>query len=355
LYIHTPIVACTDCEGAGEQFAVTTMLGTDHDKVGVELPKIQEEEKKEMSKKEQKRLEKKKKKAQEAGVKEVHKIPGAVDYSKDFFSRRANLTVSGQLNVETHACALSDVYTFGPTFRAENSHTGRHLSEFWMIEPEVAFATLTEDMNLAEDYLKYCVKYALDVCAEDLEFFENSPFGEVGLRARLEHVLAEPFMRLTYTEAISVLQDAVSSGAATFEEKVVWGIDLPTEMERYLCETIYKKPTILTNYPKEIKAFYMKLDPDEKTVAAADILVPKIGEIIGGSQREHRLDVLIRRCEETGLDPKSVWWYLDLRRYGTVPHSGFGLGFERLVLFVTGLDNIRDVIPFPRWPGNADF
>jgi len=251
------------------------------------------------------------------------------------------------------------LYTFGPTFRAENSNTSRHLAEFWMIEPEVAFAELSDDIDLAEDYLKHCVGYALDKCDEDLQFFEGSAHGEVGLRDRLRNVIDNPFKRLTYTEAIEVLKKSVEEDGAKFEVVPEWGIDLPSEHERYLCEVVYKRPVVLTDYPKGIKAFYMKLNDDcasdRETVAAADILVPKIGEIIGGSQREHRLDVLMSRCIESGLDPKHVWWYLDLRKYGTVPHSGFGLGFERLVLFVTGLDNIRDVIPFPRWAGNAEF
>jgi len=361
LYIHTPILTGADCEGAGEQFGVTTMLGSDHLATDITVPVIEPPEVEDpstLSKKELKR--RAKKEAQEKKnldpTKPVHEnVPGAVDYSKDFFNKRVNLTVSGQLNVETHACALSDVYTFGPTFRAENSHTGRHLAEFWMIEPEICFADLADDINLAEDYLKYCVRFALENCAEDLEFFENSPHGEVGLRDRLKNVLENPFKRLTYTDAIEVLQKAVKEDGAVFEEEPVWGIDLPSEHERYLCEKVYKKPVVLMDYPKEIKSFYMKLNDDEKTVAAADILVPKIGEIIGGSQREHRIDVLKRRCEEMGLDARQLWWYLDLRRYGTVPHAGFGLGFERLILFVTGLQNIRDVIPFPRYPQNAEF
>lgn len=365
LYIHTPIVTCADCEGAGEQFGVTTMLGADHLNTDVKIPYNEapkEEEKKPLSKKEQKRLAKKAAQAAKKGPapitgkpEEEAKVVGAVNYDDDFFGKRANLTVSGQLNVETHACALSDVYTFGPTFRAENSHTSRHLAEFWMIEPEIAFADLEMDINLAEDYLKYCVEYALEMCAEDLEFFENSRYGEEGLRDRLKNVLDNPFKRLTYTEAIDILQKAVKEDGVEFEEYPDWGIDLPSEHERYLCEKVFKKPVVLTNYPKEIKAFYMKLDDDGKTVSAADILVPKIGEIIGGSQREHRTDVLIERCIESGLDPKHVWWYIDLRKYGTVPHAGFGLGFERLILFITGLDNIRDVIPFPRWAGKAEF
>jgi len=362
LYIHTPILTGADCEGAGEQFAVTTLLGSDHLKPGVTLPVHEppppEDPEKKISKKEQKRLAKmaaKEKKNVDPTKPVEEKVIGAVDYSTDFFGKRVNLTVSGQLNVETHACALSDVYTFGPTFRAENSHTGRHLAEFWMIEPEICFADLTDDINLAEDYLKYCVKFALERCADDLEFFENSPHGEIGLRDRLKNVLDNPFVRLTYTEAIEILQKAVTEYGVKFEEDPVWGMDLPSEHERYLCEKVYKKPVVLTDYPKDIKAFYMKLNDDQKTVAAADILVPKIGEIIGGSQREHRMDVLKQRCIEMNLDPRQVWWYLDLRRYGTVPHAGFGLGFERLILFITGLQNIRDVIPFPRYPQNAEF
>ncbi|KAL3920134.1 MAG: hypothetical protein SGILL_003415 [Bacillariaceae sp.] len=366
LYIHTPILTGADCEGAGEQFGVSTLLGSDHLEKDITLPVHEPpapedpEAEQKLSKKEQKR---RAKAAAKAKAKETvdptkpveEKVIGAVDYTQDFFGKRVNLTVSGQLNVETHACALSDVYTFGPTFRAENSHTGRHLAEFWMIEPEICFADLSDDINLAEDYLKYCVKFALERCAEDLEFFENSPHGEIGLRDRLKNVLDSPFVRLTYTEAIDVLQKAVIEDGVKFEEEPVWGIDLPSEHERYLCEQVYKKPVVLTDYPKDIKAFYMKLNDDEKTVAAADILVPKIGEIIGGSQREHRMDVLKRRCEEMGLDARQVWWYLDLRKYGTVPHAGFGLGFERLILFITGLQNIRDVIPFPRYPQNAEF
>mmetsp|Transcript_15972 Transcript_15972/g.44171 ORF Transcript_15972/g.44171 Transcript_15972/m.44171 type:complete len:566 (+) Transcript_15972:187-1884(+) len=361
LYIHTPILTGADCEGAGEQFGVTTMLGSDHLATDIELSKVEPppvEDTSKLSKSELKRRAKQaaKEKAKIDPTKPVHEeVVGAVDYSNDFFGKRVNLTVSGQLNVETHACALSDVYTFGPTFRAENSHTGRHLAEFWMIEPEICFADLTDDINLAEDYLKYCVQFALENCQEDLEFFENSPHGEVGLRDRLKNVLDNPFKRLTYTEAIEVLQKAVKEDGVVFEEEPVWGIDLPSEHERYLCEKVYKKPVVLMDYPKDIKAFYMKLNEDQKTVAAADILVPKIGEIIGGSQREHRMDVLKMRCEEMGLDARHVWWYLDLRRYGTVPHAGFGLGFERLILFVTGLQNIRDVIPFPRYPQNAEF
>jgi asparaginyl-tRNA synthetase len=357
LYIHTPIVTGADCEGAGEQFGITTLLGSDHHQKDIALPVHQppEEVEKKLSKSEMKRLAKNQAKAKVDPNKPIEEtVIGAVDYSTDFFGQRVNLTVSGQLNVETHACALSDVYTFGPTFRAENSFTSRHLSEFWMIEPEIAFADLTDDINLAEDYLKYCVEYALENCADDLEFFENNPYGEMGLRDRLRNVIANPFKRLTYTEAIEILQNAVAEGHK-FEETPVWGMDLPSEHERFICEKVFQQPVVLTDYPKDIKAFYMKLNDDGKTVAAADVLVPKIGEIIGGSQREHRMDVLKQRCLEMNLDPRSVWWYLDLRRYGTVPHAGFGLGFERLILFITGLSNIRDVIPFPRWAGNSKF
>lgn len=383
LYIHTPIITGADCEGAGEQFAITTMFGSDHLKPDITIPvhplptattteggeagaTTEDIEENKMSKSEMKRLAKQKAKAEKAAAsgqavavavdEPAHEIvPGAIDYTKDFFGQRVNLTVSGQLNVETHACALSDVYTFGPTFRAEESRTYRHLSEFWMIEPEIAFATLSDDIDLAEDYLKYCVRFALENCTTDLEFFENNPHGEKGLRQRLKNVLDNEFKRITYTEAIEILQRAVKEDGIVFEKEPLWGMDLPSEHERYICEKVFKMPTVLTNYPKEIKAFYMKLNDDQKTVAAADILVPKIGEIIGGSQREHRYEVLRQRCIEMNIDPKNVWWYLDLRRYGTVPHAGFGLGFERLILFITGLDNIRDVIPFPRWVGNAKF
>lgn len=318
LYVHTPLITSADCEGAGEQFIVTTLLGEETQK---KIPRQKN---------------------------------GDVDFSQDFFGRQTCLTVSGQLNVETHACALSDVYTFGPTFRAENSHTSRHLAEFWMIEPEMCFADIYDDMNLAEDYLKYLIAFALEHCAEDLEFLENYPQGEKGLRARLQHVLESEFVRITYTEAIELLQQEVSKGAK-FEEQPKWGMDMGSEHERYLTEKIFQKPTIVRDYPKEIKAFYMKVNPDGRTVAAMDILVPKIGEIIGGSQREETLEMLKQRAVEMGLPLESIWWYLDLRKYGTIKHCGFGLGFERLILFITGIDNIRDVIPFPRHPGKAEF
>merc|ERR1712232_593643 len=316
-YVHTPIITAADCEGAGEMFQVTTML-QDAEKNGNKLP-IDDK--------------------------------GQIDYSKDFFGKRTCMTVSGQLSVEAFCCCLSSVYTFGPCFRAENSHTSRHLAEFWMIEPELAFADLRDDMDCAEDYLKHCVRFLLEHNHEDLEFFEKQV--EPGLLKRLDNLIKEPFARVTYTEAIEILKK--ESSKAKFEVPVEWGIDLGSEHERYLTEKVKKRPTIVYNYPKDIKAFYMRLNDDEKTVAAMDLLVPQIGEVIGGSQREERLDVLDRRLEEMGLDPKDYWWYRDLRKYGSVPHSGFGLGFERLIMLCTGITNIRDVIPFPRYPGHADF
>jgi len=315
VYVHTPLITAADCEGAGEMFQVTTLLNEAAEKG---LPMTPEKK---------------------------------IDYSKDFFGKPSFLTVSGQLSVENYCCALTSVYTFGPTFRAENSHTSRHLAEFWMIEPELAFADINDDMDCAEDYLKYCVKYAMTHHRGDLEFFEKQV--EKGLIARLENLLAEPFKRLTYTEAIEVLKKEQKK--AKFKVPVEWGMDLGSEHERHLAEKVYKKPTILYNYPKDIKAFYMRLNEDEKTVAAMDVLAPGIGEVVGGSQREERLDVLDRRITEMGLDVKDYWWYRDLRRYGSVPHSGFGLGFERLIMLTTGIENIRDVIPFPRFPGHAEF
>jgi len=321
LYIHTPLLTAADCEGAGEQFVVTTLL-PDHGKVA-DIPKQKD---------------------------------GTLDHSKDFFGKRACLTVSGQLNVETHCCALSDVYTFGPTFRAENSHTKRHLCEFWMIEPEIAFSDLSDDMALAEDYVKFCTAYALEHCADDLHFLEHVfPDGEKGLKARLQNVVDNDFARITYTEAVEMLQKHVAEKKIKFEVYPEWGDDLGSEHERYMSEKVFARPTIVINYPKGIKAFYMRMNDDNETVAAMDILVPKIGELIGGSQREERLDKLEERCIAQGLSPDDIKWYADLRRYGTVPHAGFGLGFERLVMFVTGLENIRDVIPFPRAPGKIDF
>ncbi len=309
LWVHTPIISASDCEGAGEMFNVTTL---NPDK----LPRTPD---------------------------------GKVDYSQDFFGRQAFLSVSGQLEAEIMAMAFSNVYTFGPTFRAENSNTSRHLAEFWMIEPEMAFCNLQGDMNLAEEFLKYVFKYVMEKCLPDMEFFQQRIDDSV--LATAENIINNDFARLTYTEAIEILQKTDKA----FEYPVSWGLDLQSEHERYLAEEVFKKPTILTDYPVEIKAFYMRLNDDGKTVAAMDILAPKIGEIIGGSQREERLDVLESRIAAQGLDPQDYWWYLDLRRYGTVPHAGFGLGFERLVQFMTGMTNIRDVIPFPRAPLTVEF
>ncbi len=309
LYIHTPIITASDCEGAGEMFQVTKLEADN-------LPRTPEHQ---------------------------------VDWSRDFFGRKAHLTVSGQLNVETYCCALGDCYTFGPTFRAENSNTARHLAEFWMIEPELAFADLEDDMRLAEEFLKHLMGTALGDCAEDLAFFNQRV--EPGLLENLRFIANSPFEHMTYTEAVESLR---KSGEA-FEYPVEWGVNLQSEHERWLTEKHVKRPLIVTDYPKDIKAFYMRMNDDGRTVRAMDVLVPKIGEIIGGSQREERLDHLERRIVEMGMNPKDYWWYLDLRRYGTMPHAGFGLGFERLIQFVTGMANIRDVIPFPRTPGNAEF
>ena len=308
-YLHTPLITGSDCEGAGAMFSVTTLDLNN-------VPKTDE---------------------------------GKVDYSQDFFGKPCNLTVSGQLEAELGALALSQVYTFGPTFRAENSNTPRHLAEFWMIEPEVAFFELEDNMELAEDFLKYLIQYALDNCQDDLQFLAKMYDSE--LIDRLKFVVDNDFVRLEYTEGIDIL---MKSGVK-FEFPVSWGLDLQSEHERYLVEQHFKKPVILINYPKEIKAFYMKMNDDGKTVRAMDVLFPKIGEIIGGSQREENLDVLQQRVKEVGVPEKDIWWYLDTRRWGTAPHSGFGLGFERLLLFVTGMGNIRDVIPFPRTPKNAEF
>ena len=272
-----------------------------------------------------------------------------MDYTQDFFGKTTALTVSGQLEGELGATALGAIYTFGPTFRAENSNTPRHLAEFWMIEPEVAFNDITDNMELAEDFIKYCIKYALDNCRDDIEFLNEMYDKE--LIGRLESVLKSDFVRLSYTEGVKILEES----GKKFEFPVYWGADLQSEHERYLVEEHFKRPVILTDYPKEIKAFYMKQNEDGKTVRAMDVLFPKIGEIIGGSEREESYDKLMQRIEELNIPMKDMWWYLDTRRFGTVPHSGFGLGFERLVLFVTGMTNIRDVIPFPRTPGNAEF
>lgn len=373
LYVHTPIITASDCEGAGEMFQVTTVLPKPKDKSSL-IPITKE---------------------------------GSVDYDKDFFKKPSFLTVSGQLAVENFACALSDVYTFGPTFRAENSHTTRHLAEFWMIEPEMCFADIYDDMECGENYLKYCLKWVLENNMDDLEFFDK--FVEKGLIERLKQVTESSFTKITYTECIEILKEAVTKDKKLFvEEKkkdkeakkkdkkekegkevkeskddkegegkkekepqpekepekkeevvdkrnIFWGMDMASEHEKYITEVVYKKPCIVYNYPKEIKSFYMRVNEDNKTVAAMDILVPKIGEIIGGSQREERHDVLVEKIKEKGLDKEGYWWYLELRKYGSVPHCGFGLGFERLVMMVTGIDNIRDVIPYPRYPEHAEF
>ncbi|MBX3404217.1 MAG: asparagine--tRNA ligase [Phycisphaeraceae bacterium] len=333
-WVHTPIITGSDCEGAGQMFRVSTLdLCNIPRSVESGQPRI-------------------------AGSESRPTKDSEIDFTKDFFGKEAHLTVSGQLNVETYCCAMSNVYTFGPTFRAENSNTARHLAEFWMIEPEMAFCDLMRDSQIAEDFIKYCVRAALTELPDDMRFFDERI--EKGLLARLAHVLEKPFLRLPYTEAVKIIQEAQAKGRK-FEFQVKWGSDLQTEHERFLTEEHFKQPVILMNYPKQIKAFYMRLnDPGTDgapgdTVAAMDVLVPKIGEIIGGSQREERLDKLDQRIEEMKLPAREYWWYRDLRRYGTVPHAGFGLGFERLMLFVTGMANIRDVIPFPRAPGQAEF
>ena len=308
-YLHTPLITASDCEGAGEMFQVTTMDLNN-------LPKTED---------------------------------GNIDYQKDFFGKQTSLTVSGQLEGELGALSLGKIYTFGPTFRAENSNTPRHLAEFWMIEPEIAFNDLEDNMNLAEDFLKYLIRYALDNCMDDLQFLNN--MWDKELLDRLNFVLNNSFIRLKYTEAIDILLQAKKK----FEFPVAWGVDLQSEHERYLVEEHFKCPVILIDYPKDIKAFYMKQNDDGKTVRAMDVLFPKIGEIIGGSQREEDYNKLLTRIEELGIPQKDMWWYLDTRRWGSAPHSGFGLGFERLLLFITGMANIRDVIPFPRTPGNAEF
>ena len=309
LYVQTPIITTSDCEGAGQMFNVTTL--------NMQQP--------------------------------PRTANGNVDWQQDFFAKAAYLTVSGQLEGEIFASAFSKVYTFGPTFRAENSNTPRHLAEFWMIEPEMAFYQLDDNMRLAEEFLKYIIRYVLEHCREDLEFFNQ--FIEKSVLATLEHVAESDFGHMTYSDAVAELKKS----GKTWEFPVQWGNDLQTEHERYLSEEVFKKPVIVTDYPRQIKAFYMRLNDDHKTVRAMDVLVPRVGEIIGGSQREERYEVVLRRLRETGLDEKPYWWYLDLRRYGTVPHSGFGLGLERMMMYLTGLKNIRDVIPFPRTPGNAEF
>ena len=309
VYVHTPIITGSDCEGAGEMFRVTTLDMED-------LPKTED---------------------------------GKVDYSGDFFGKETSLTVSGQLEAETFALAFRNVYTFGPTFRAENSNTARHASEFWMIEPEIAFADLADNMELAEAMVKYIINFVRERAPEEMAFFNQ--FIDKGLLERLDNIVSADFGRITYTEAVELLQKS----GKEFQYPVEWGIDLQTEHERYLTEEIFKKPLFVTDYPKDIKAFYMRLNDDGKTVAACDLLVPGVGEIIGGSQREERLDVLQKRMEELGLEEKDYWWYLDLRKYGGVKHAGYGLGFERMIMYLTGMSNIRDVLPFPRTPKTAEF
>ncbi len=309
VYTHTPIITGSDCEGAGEMFKVTTM----------DLENIPMTEDKK------------------------------IDYKNDFFGKETNLTVSGQLAAEAYALAFRNVYTFGPTFRAENSNTARHAAEFWMVEPEIAFADLKDDMTLAEDMIKYIINYVLENAPEEMEFFNS--FVDKGLLERLNHVATSDFGHVTYTEAVELLKKADKE----FQYPVEWGCDLQTEHERYLTEEVYKRPVFVTDYPKEIKAFYMRMNDDNKTVAAMDLLVPGIGEIIGGSQREERYDLLVDRINELGLNPEDYWWYLELRKFGGTKHAGFGLGFERMIMYVTGMSNIRDVIPFPRTTGTAEF
>ena len=312
VYLNTPLITTSDCEGAGQMFQVTTL----------DLNNVPKSKK------------------------------GTPDYSKDFFGKQASLTVSGQLEGELGATALGEIYTFGPTFRAENSNTPRHLAEFWMVEPEMAFYDITDNMDLAEDFIKHLVKYALDNCYDDIQFLNDRYDNE--LIERLKSVISTEFVRLEYTEGIKILEEAVKNGVQ-FEYPVYWGVDLQSEHERYLVEKHFGKPVILTGYPKEIKAFYMKQNEDGKTVRAMDVLFPKIGEIIGGSEREADFEKLVTRIDEIGMSHRTLEWYLDTRRFGSCPHSGFGLGFERLLLFVTGMANIRDVIPFPRTPKNCEF
>ncbi|MBR1605833.1 MAG: asparagine--tRNA ligase [Alphaproteobacteria bacterium] len=308
-YVHTPLITGSDCEGAGEMFQVTTL-----------------------------------------DLNNVPKLPnGQVDYSKDFFGKPAHLTVSGQLNGEMYATALGDIYTFGPTFRAENSNTPRHAAEFWMIEPEMAFADLNDNMDLAEDMVRYCVKHVMEHCAEDIELFAK--YVDATLPETLKNIIEQGFARITYTEAIEIMQKS----GRKFEYKPEYGIDLQTEHERYLAEEYFKRPVIVRDYPKEIKAFYMRMNDDGKTVAAMDVLVPRIGELIGGSQREERYDVLVQKIKDLGMNIEDYAWYLDSRKFGSVPHAGFGLGFERMMMLLTGIANIRDVIPFPRTPNSINF
>ena len=308
-YVHTPIITASDCEGAGEMFQVTTLP--------INNPPVTD--------------------------------AGKIDYSEDFFGKPSYLTVSGQLSGETYAMALKNIYTFGPTFRAENSNTSRHLSEFWMIEPEMSFCNIDGNKEIAEEFLKYVLSYTLENCSEDMDFFNQRI--QKGIVDDLQNVINSSFEHLTYTKAVEILEKS----GKKFEYKVEWGADLQSEHEKYITEEVFKKPVIVTDYPAGIKAFYMKMNEDNKTVRGMDILVPKLGEIIGGSEREADYDKLVGRINDAGLNEKDYWWYLDLRKYGTVPHSGFGLGFERLIQYVTGMQNIRDVIPYPRYPKNADF
>jgi asparaginyl-tRNA synthetase len=308
VYVHTPIITGSDCEGAGEMFHVTNF-----------------------------------------DLKNIPKVDGNIDFTKDFFGKEASLTVSGQLEAEIYALALKNVYTFGPTFRAEKSNTSRHLAEFWMIEPDMAFCDINGNMDCAEDFIKYILRFVLENCSDDMKFF-NSMI-EKGIIDNLEHIVDAEFGRITYTEAVNELKKS----GKDFEYPVEWGIDLQSEHEKFLTQDVYKRPIIVTDYPKEIKAFYMKLNDDEKTVCAMDVLVPRLGEIVGGSERENDYNKLLKRIKDTGLNEKDYWWYLELRKYGSVPHSGFGLGFERLIQFITGMQNIRDVIPFPRCVDTLEF
>jgi asparaginyl-tRNA synthetase len=308
VYVHTPIITGSDCEGAGEMFHVTNF-----------------------------------------DLKNIPITDGNIDFTKDFFGKEASLTVSGQLEAEVYALALKNVYTFGPTFRAEKSNTSRHLAEFWMIEPEMAFCDIKGNMDCAENFIKYILEFVLKDCGDDMKFFDSMI--EKGIIANLEHIVETKFERITYTEAVNELKKS----GKDFEYPVEWGIDLQSEHEKFLTQNVYKKPVIVTDYPKEIKAFYMKLNDDDKTVRAMDVLVPRLGEIVGGSERESDYNKLLKRIRESGLSEKDYWWYLDLRKYGSAPHSGFGLGFERLIQFITGMQNIRDVIPFPRCVDTLEF
>jgi len=382
LYVHTPIITASDCEGAGEMFQVTTVLPEASESITKaklldkkKTPKTEEELKaiedakkkaaeeqaaKDAAEGKKPKKDKKKKKGEQGPTEEelfnFTDIPleeRTVDYKKDMFGKPAFLSVSGQLNVETVTVGLGDTYTFGPTFRAEHSHTSRHLCEFWMIEPELAFATIQDDMDCAEDYLKFCLKWVLENNYDDVQFFDQRV--EKGLIARLKQVIETPFKRLPYTEGIEILEKHLKEKKVKFENKVYWGCDLASEHEKYLAEKVFGGPIIVYNYPKDIKAFYMKMNEDNKTVQAMDVLVPRIGEVIGGSAREDNLELLDKRIVEMNLEMDAYWWYRDLRKYGSVPHAGFGLGFERLVMMATGMENIKDVIPFPRAPGQAEF